>query len=659
MECSHRVPNYNTILWYKQDGHRQLILLGYMIGGSGFTEAGFDIALEGDANAGATSTLTIRELTPDSSAVLTDSPQYYTILWYQQVLTDSPQYSTILWYQQVLTDSPQYSTILWYQQVLTDSPQYYTILWYQQVLTDSPQYYTILWYQQVLTDSPQYYTILWYQQVLTDSPQYYTILWYQQVLTDSPQYSTILWYQQVLTDSPQYYTILWYQQVLTDSPLYSTILWYQQVLTDSPQYYTILWYQQVLTDSPQYYTILWYQQNMFRFLIPFSVSLICLTGLSLSLEVHQTPSEVFLKNGENVQLFCHHERTNYRMMQWFQQSPGETELKYLAYLYFKSTTSYFEEHLNVTGDLSQNEPKNASLNMFNLKGPKHSAVYFCVASQGAAQCRRFPLSTTKTQCDTLKRVNMIRALVLCWLTGLSLSVEVHQIPSAFSRPGENVQLFCHHQKSEYGMMLWYQKSPGETSLKLIGNLYFLTTTIESPYEKHFNMSGDLSGGGPKNASLNMFNLRRPDHSAVYFCAASGAQCCRFRLYTTKTSSHSLSQWIILKQHLPHSCTETPQHLLRRTPEHREARLDCYHGDNNYPYMLWYQQKDKGGQKTMDLIGTLHYVNPALEKNYETRFNLTGHSKAKATLVISDINPTDSAIYYCAASQHGAENSVPH
>ncbi|CDQ94270.1 unnamed protein product [Oncorhynchus mykiss] len=148
---------------------------------------------------------------------------------------------------------------------------------------------------------------------------------------------------------------------------------------------------------------------------------------------------------------------------------------------------------------------------------------------------------------------MIRTLLLGWLSGLCLSVEVHQTPSAvFSRPGENVQLFCQHQKTDYRVMLWYQKSQGETALKLIGNLYHKNPTIESSYEKHFNMSGDLGGGGPKNASLNMFNLRRPQHSAVYFCAASYAQCCRFPCLHYK---NLLSVTIILKQHLPHTCTE--------------------------------------------------------------------------------------------------------
>uniref|UniRef100_A0A8C7RG26 Immunoglobulin V-set domain-containing protein n=1 Tax=Oncorhynchus mykiss TaxID=8022 RepID=A0A8C7RG26_ONCMY len=78
MECSHSISTYNVILWYKQSNYRELVFLGYMQLKTGFPEAGFDI--EGDASAGGTSTLTIKQLTPNSSAV------YYS----QLIHVDSP-----------------------------------------------------------------------------------------------------------------------------------------------------------------------------------------------------------------------------------------------------------------------------------------------------------------------------------------------------------------------------------------------------------------------------------------------------------------------------------------------------------------------------------------------------------------------------------------
>uniref|UniRef100_A0AAY5JVV3 Ig-like domain-containing protein n=1 Tax=Esox lucius TaxID=8010 RepID=A0AAY5JVV3_ESOLU len=69
IECSHSIPGYNTILWYKQDGQRKLILLGYMLATSKYPELVVNITLDGDANQGGTSTLTIKQTTPNSSAV--------------------------------------------------------------------------------------------------------------------------------------------------------------------------------------------------------------------------------------------------------------------------------------------------------------------------------------------------------------------------------------------------------------------------------------------------------------------------------------------------------------------------------------------------------------------------------------------------------------
>jgi len=114
-------------------------------------------------------------------------------------------------------------------------------------------------------------------------------------------------------------------------------------------------------------------------------------------------------------------------------------------------------------------------------------------------------------------------------------VEVHQTPSdVLSRDGDTVQLVCTHSKTDYTVMLWYFQKPGDTALTLIGYLRYGTPNFEGSNEEHFSFTGDLSGDKAKKASLVIKNLSVNSHSAVYYCAASYAQCCRSPLFFTKT-----------------------------------------------------------------------------------------------------------------------------
>lgn len=60
---------------------------------------------------------------------------------------------------------------------------------------------------------------------------------------------------------------------------------------------------------------------------------------------------------------------------------------------------------------------------------------------------------------------------------------------------------------------------------------------------------------------------------------------------------------------------------------------------------------------MDLIGTLYYDEAKLEKHFGAGFNITGHSKGLVHLVISNINSTHSAEYFCAASMHSVASAL--
>ncbi|KAF6724052.1 hypothetical protein FQA47_003502 [Oryzias melastigma] len=99
-------------------------------------------------------------------------------------------------------------------------------------------------------------------------------------------------------------------------------------------------------------------------------------------------------------------------------------------------------------------------------------------------------------------------------------------------------------------------------------------------------------------------------------------------------------------------------VVQQTPEMvfthpgREVVLDCYHGDNDYPYMLWYQfGSAAGGGRVMALIGLLSYESPSVEKDFQGGFRLTGDARGEAQLRISSVNSTDAAEYFCAARRH--------
>ena len=101
-------------------------------------------------------------------------------------------------------------------------------------------------------------------------------------------------------------------------------------------------------------------------------------------------------------------------------------------------------------------------------------------------------------------------------TGVSVSLKVNQTPSTLlGKPEHKTQLSCSHNIPSYNIILWYQRSVGDTALKLIGYVYYKTITVESPYQGIFNVTGD----GAKEAHLHL-QLRQPEDDGQYFCAAS-------------------------------------------------------------------------------------------------------------------------------------------
>ncbi|XP_046901750.1 uncharacterized protein LOC124484723 [Hypomesus transpacificus] len=294
--------------------------------------------------------------------------------------------------------------------------------------------------------------------------------------------------------------------------------------------------------------------TMIRLLTIFSVPLFWITGVSLSQEVNQTPSTLLGKPGAKIQLSCSHNIPSYYMILWYQRSVGDTALKLIAYVSYKSPTveSPYQGMFNVTGDGA----KLAYLHFLKLRQPEDDGQYFCAASYTVVELQLNKSSSTRLgvkSCSGSTRaqssseslnisglgVNMITCLrgtvIFFILTGVCQTVEVHQTPSdLLSRDGDTVQLVCTHDQADYRVMLWYFQKPGDTALTLIGYIYFQSPTYEGSYNKYFTMTGDFSGSGTKKGFLSIRSLSMSEDSAVYYCAASKAQCCRSPLFSTKT-----------------------------------------------------------------------------------------------------------------------------
>ncbi|CAB1449644.1 unnamed protein product [Pleuronectes platessa] len=110
-------------------------------------------------------------------------------------------------------------------------------------------------------------------------------------------------------------------------------------------------------------------------------------------------------------------------------------------------------------------------------------------------------------------------ITVFWIKGVYLSNDkpVFQTPAdLLMKTNGEVNLNLTHHISSYDTILWYQRSAGDSSLKLIGYIFYKTPKIESKFSSRFNVSGN----GEKTAFLQIKNLNHPEDSGEYFGAAN-------------------------------------------------------------------------------------------------------------------------------------------
>uniref|UniRef100_A0A3P8SAW3 Immunoglobulin V-set domain-containing protein n=1 Tax=Amphiprion percula TaxID=161767 RepID=A0A3P8SAW3_AMPPE len=99
---------------------------------------------------------------------------------------------------------------------------------------------------------------------------------------------------------------------------------------------------------------------------------------------------------------------------------------------------------------------------------------------------------------------------------------VDQYPTALIKtPGGEIQIKCNHSNSDFNMIQWYKQSPGKTDMVLLGYARFSSPVVEDEFRGIY----DVTGSGSSLSSFRILKLRQSVDNAVYFCAASRAQCC--------------------------------------------------------------------------------------------------------------------------------------
>uniref|UniRef100_A0A3B4Z4Q7 Immunoglobulin V-set domain-containing protein n=1 Tax=Stegastes partitus TaxID=144197 RepID=A0A3B4Z4Q7_9TELE len=109
-------------------------------------------------------------------------------------------------------------------------------------------------------------------------------------------------------------------------------------------------------------------------------------------------------------------------------------------------------------------------------------------------------------------------VVLLWQ-----QILVDQTPTALIKAlGEEIQIQCNHSNSDFDMIQWYKQSPGKNDMVLLGHVRFNSPAVEDAFKNIYN----VTGSGSSLSTFHIPKLRQSVDDAVYFCAASRAQCCK-------------------------------------------------------------------------------------------------------------------------------------
>ncbi len=101
-----------------------------------------------------------------------------------------------------------------------------------------------------------------------------------------------------------------------------------------------------------------------------------------------------------------------------------------------------------------------------------------------------------------------------------------------------------------------------------------------------------------------------------------------------------------------SVNQSPSNLIKS--EKDTAELVCEHNITSYTIILWYKQTQTNHGFT--LLGYIWNKNYFPEDNFSKKIKLDGDGTKNGSLKILQLEASDSAMYYCAASVHSVMSS---
>uniref|UniRef100_A0A3P9BZG9 Ig-like domain-containing protein n=1 Tax=Maylandia zebra TaxID=106582 RepID=A0A3P9BZG9_9CICH len=94
--------------------------------------------------------------------------------------------------------------------------------------------------------------------------------------------------------------------------------------------------------------------------------------------------------------------------------------------------------------------------------------------------------------------------------------------------------------------------------------------------------------------------------------------------------------------------QTPPSIIKKVGQSVSNEIHCSHDVSIFEWILWYKQ-DK--HRAPQFLGYLNLNFPYPEEDVKGKIIFNGNGKEYSNLTISNVSVTDSAVYFCAASQH--------